>query len=267
MEIVTLAIILAVAIVLGIIVLPSFTVVRTKAAAGFAAVTIFLGIAAVVPANSASHLPNCKTDSNCLIKLGSAWESVTAAEIQTMIDSGADVNAMNDDGLTPLHLAVIHRNAEIVSILIKAYAYPSPGDSNGATPLDISVNKGFSEITSLLQSAGGITAYDKQQARKRTKKENFERKQLSDDGSVFYKFLYKPICESRFRCIVIEATAIEGCPRSLYVSVILFDNAGRNIGWTNDVTHGLQRGEKALLNFPIIEKNVASYRVGEISCR
>ena len=192
---------------------------------------ILSGVITVGTANADSHLPDCKANSKCLMELGGKWFSITIAEVQMMIDNGAEVNATNYRGMTPLDLAYANGHAEIIK---------------------------------LLETAGGKRGKIRSGV-EYTKETKYERKRLSPDGRVWYNFVYNPQCESIYPCVVIEAEATEGCTR-LYMSLILFDSQNRNIGWTNAVARRLQRNERALLQFSIIEKNMTSYRVGEINC-
>jgi ankyrin repeat protein len=46
-------------------------------------------------------------------------ENRSVTEIQKIINSGANVNAINDIGFTPLHIAVVYDRPEIVKLLLK----------------------------------------------------------------------------------------------------------------------------------------------------
>ena len=197
---------------------------------------MILGLVAIPTASAASHLPDCKANSKCLMELGGKWFSITIAEVQMMIDNGADVNATNYRGMTPLDLAYANGHAEIIKLLETA------GGKRGKIRSGVEYTK--------------KTKYERK----------YERKRLSPDNLVQYNFVYKPQCQTRRNCVVIEAKAMQGCLHSLYMSLILFDGQKRNIGFTNAVAHDLRKGESALLEFSIIEKNAASYRVGKINC-
>ena len=67
-----------------------------------------------------------------------------------MLERGADPNAKDDDGLTPLHDAALWGHVEIVKILLERGADPQIADNGGHIPLDYA--KG-SAIRSLLESA------------------------------------------------------------------------------------------------------------------
>ena len=224
--------------------------------------TILLSVGIVGTANAASHLPDCKANPKCLLYLDEKWESLSAAEMQTMIDDGAYVNATDDNGWTPLHEAAYNGNAKVIPALVEAGADVNARDILGETPLSKAKFYKNPDAVSELEAVGGKTGTQIDQPVKK----KYERKELSADGRVSYNFVYNPQCDSISHCVVIEAKAIEGCPSSLYMSLILFDDRKRNIGWTNAVARGLRKDESALLTFRIIEENVASYRVNEIEC-
>lgn len=80
--------------------------------------------------------------------------------VKVLLDYGANVEAENDSGWTPLMLAVEYRNSEYVKMLIDAGAnvnakvirYPSYG--SGWTPLMIAVKSGDIEKVNILIDAG-----------------------------------------------------------------------------------------------------------------
>ena len=54
--------------------------------------------------------------------------------------------------MTPLHLAALHGNTEVVDFLLKKEADPNAKDEYGQTPLDRAKNE---EIKQLLRAKGG----------------------------------------------------------------------------------------------------------------
>ncbi len=71
------------------------------------------------------------------------------------LSKGADINAKDDDGFTPLHWTAIKGHKEIVELLIDNGANVNPkGDEFGMTPLHKAASKGHREITELLIANG-----------------------------------------------------------------------------------------------------------------
>jgi len=49
---------------------------------------------------------------------------------------GANPNSATEQGLTPLHFAIIRERREIAELLLDAGAHPGAPDRHGRTPLD-----------------------------------------------------------------------------------------------------------------------------------
>ncbi|MBT5312523.1 MAG: hypothetical protein HOL38_13205, partial [Verrucomicrobia bacterium] len=73
---------------------------------------------------------------------------------ELLIDNGANVNAKNRIGETPLHQAV---SREVVELLIANKAKVNTLSRLGATPLDTAILRKQPEITDLLRKHGGKT--------------------------------------------------------------------------------------------------------------
>lgn len=67
-------------------------------------------------------------------------------KVQQIIDTGIDVNAVDEDGVTFLMTAVFLRRADIVNLLLQAGADPAISDALGETAMDIARKKGYEEI-------------------------------------------------------------------------------------------------------------------------
>jgi len=86
-------------------------------------------------------------------KLAVLSETLSAADIEkirSLIDSGADVNVTNTNGVTPLYVALHKGHTEVVKLLLAANADVNAASKKGKTPLDIASQKGHTEIVELL---------------------------------------------------------------------------------------------------------------------
>lgn len=57
--------------------------------------------------------------------------------VKLLINHGADINAKNERGETPLHLATRYCFNKIVKLLLENGADPNIKDNEGKTPLDL----------------------------------------------------------------------------------------------------------------------------------
>lgn len=72
------------------------------------------------------------------------------AEVNRLIDDGADVNAKDIYDFTPLHAVAIYGQTETAIVLIKAGAIIDAKDHRGGTPLHAAVFNGESETMLVL---------------------------------------------------------------------------------------------------------------------
>lgn len=70
--------------------------------------------------------------------------------VKALLDAGADPNARNASGGTPLHTAGFTGNIAIVQMLLAAGADPTIADDKGQTPLDYARDRGHSEAAALI---------------------------------------------------------------------------------------------------------------------
>ena len=82
--------------------------------------------------------------------------------VELLIAEGADVDAMNDVAVTPLHDAAYSGHKEIVELLITNGADVNAKNNIGGTPLDHATHpdnpNASAEIAALLRKHGGKTA-------------------------------------------------------------------------------------------------------------
>ncbi len=83
------------------------------------------------------------------------WEQYKG-HILNIIEKGADVNAQNGYGDTPLYDAIYEGNEDIVKLLIEAGADVNAKDGDGSTLLSYAISKGNEEIVKLLTEAGAV---------------------------------------------------------------------------------------------------------------
>ena len=74
--------------------------------------------------------------------------------VQPLIAAGADVNAKSENGSTPLYAAVVGGKSEAIQLLIDAGADVNAKNENGSTPLYAAIFDGKSEAIQLLIDAG-----------------------------------------------------------------------------------------------------------------
>lgn len=83
---------------------------------------------------------------------GAAFKgSVPLAKL--LVKAGADVNAANDAGKTPLMLAALTGRTEMTKYLLDAGAKPGAADKEGNTPLKLARAQGAKEVVALLEAA------------------------------------------------------------------------------------------------------------------
>jgi cytohesin len=74
--------------------------------------------------------------------------------VRALIDAGADVNKVRDNGMTPLFAAAYKGHGDIVRALIDAGADVNKARDDGATPLFAAAQQGHVEIVRALIDAG-----------------------------------------------------------------------------------------------------------------
>ncbi len=74
--------------------------------------------------------------------------------VRELADAGIDVNAKDDEGLSPLHRAVRNGETEVVETLIAAGADVNAKDNDGESPLHRAARSGETEVVETLIAAG-----------------------------------------------------------------------------------------------------------------
>ena len=72
----------------------------------------------------------------------SGTERESAECVRLLLERGADVNAANDAGQTPLHIAAAQRGEEFIRVLVARGARLDVKDAQGHTPLDVALGLG-----------------------------------------------------------------------------------------------------------------------------
>ena len=97
-------------------------------------------------------------DANLFLK---AIKSGDIEQIKKLISQGADVNAKDNKGMTPLHKAAYYGQRQVAKVLIAKGANVNGTDTAGQTPLHIAANFGVKFVPELLLANGAsISARD-----------------------------------------------------------------------------------------------------------
>ena len=102
-----------------------------------------LGMLFLSPAAAAGDAP-----------LADAAEKSDFDAVRTLLESDADVNAAQVDGMTALHWAVYHDVPDAARLLVKAGANVKVTNRYGVAPLSLACENGNAELVELLLSAG-----------------------------------------------------------------------------------------------------------------
>ena len=82
-------------------------------------------------------------------------------QMEELLKKGADVNAQDCDGLTPLHRAIENDNLESVKLLIRKGADVNTEDYNGRTPLYwTSLKQNIKIISALIEGGANVNVED-----------------------------------------------------------------------------------------------------------
>jgi ankyrin repeat protein len=75
-------------------------------------------------------------------------------KVRSFIEEGADVNAADFYGATPLHYAAVRGNKEVVELLISRGVQANTRDKNGITPQHFAAGEGHKDIVQILIANG-----------------------------------------------------------------------------------------------------------------
>ena len=78
-------------------------------------------------------------------------DSTAFGTAAVLLEHGADVNAQNRVGMTPLHIAAVADDAEMTFVLFEAKADLNQRNHNGATPLEEAVTNGADQTAERLR--------------------------------------------------------------------------------------------------------------------
>ncbi len=101
--------------------------------------------------------PEPATAKASFISIHEAAEAGNIESVKQALADGADVNAKNEDGVTPLSSAAYFGHKKVVELLIAKDADVNAKDNLGDTPIDWAVAWDEPEIADLLRKHGGKT--------------------------------------------------------------------------------------------------------------
>ncbi len=109
--------------------------------------------------NSAIHLAIVK-GYTVKSKDGKKLEYSNFEIVKKLVECGADVNIQDRNGNTPLHLAYLRRDQEMINFLLDKGADQNLKNNSNETPSDMS-NKTYGEACSLLNQSTSMFILDK----------------------------------------------------------------------------------------------------------
>ena len=83
-----------------------------------------------------------------------AAEQAKVSLVRELLDSGADVNVPQVDGMTALHWAVFYDDSDITALLVRSGANVSAENRYGVTPISLAAGNRNGDLVTLLLDAG-----------------------------------------------------------------------------------------------------------------
>lgn len=108
----------------------------------------------MLPAVLVTLLMGCSEPSYKSQSMGELHSAALRGDLQAaqaLLDAGADVNAQDGRGRTPLHCAVDANSPEMIRLLLERGADPTVVDNTNSTPLDHADKNGQEEAFRALQ--------------------------------------------------------------------------------------------------------------------
>jgi ankyrin repeat protein len=90
---------------------------------------------------------------SCSSTLETEIRNGNASGVKEFIDSKVDINSKDESGATPLMIAALEGQVDIIKLLLNEKAEVNAKDENGWTPLMIATTNGYDEVVELLISA------------------------------------------------------------------------------------------------------------------
>ena len=94
--------------------------------------------------------------------------------VKLLLEKGANIEAINNQGFTSLWIAAYKGHTEIVKVLIAAGANIEAIDDEGYTPLEVAARNGHVEVVKLLLEKGAKVDFDNIELSNMFLEENFD---------------------------------------------------------------------------------------------